>query len=90
MLADWASRPVAKALGSSSGTIQTRGLGSPEAMAISSTTFTSCFCSGVAGSMISHAPVAQSTRCGPYRQAYQQMPPATRVVKMPMKGTTCR
>jgi hypothetical protein len=59
-------------------------------MAISSTTFTSCFCSGVAGSMISQAPVAQSTRSGPYRQAYQQMPPAMSVVKIPMMGTTCR
>ena len=44
-----ASRPVANALGSSSGTTHTLGLGSPEAIAISSTTFTSCRCSGVAG-----------------------------------------
>ena len=88
MLADAASRPVANALGSSSGTIHTLGLGSPEAIAISSTTLTSCFCSGVAGSTISQAPVAQSTRSGPWRQEYQQIPAATRVVKMPMKGMT--
>ena len=79
---------MAKALGSSSGTTQTRGLGNPEAIAISSTTFTSCFCSGVAGSMISQAPVDQSTRSGPWRQAYQQMPAAATVVTRPMKGTT--
>ena len=47
-----------------SGTIQIFGRGRPEAIAISSTTFTSCFCSGVAGSIISRAPVDQSTRCG--------------------------
>ena len=58
-------RPVAKALGSASGTTQMRGRGSPEAMAISSTTLTYWRCSGVAASMISHAPVAHSTRCGP-------------------------
>ncbi len=69
MLALCASRPVAKAFGSSSGTTHTRGFGSPDAIAISSTTLTSCFCAGVAGSMISHAPVDQSTRSGPYRQA---------------------
>ena len=71
-----ASRPVANALGSASGTTQTLGCGSPDAMAISSTTFTSCFCSGVAGSISSQAPVAHSTRSAPYRQEYQQMQPA--------------
>jgi len=65
MLADAASRPVAKALGSESGTTHTRGLGNPDAMAISSTTLNSCFCSGVAGSISSQAPVAQSTFSGP-------------------------
>jgi hypothetical protein len=58
-------------------------------MAISSTTFTYWRCSGVAGSMISQAPVAQSTRSGPFRHEYQQMPPATSVVTMPMIGTLC-
>ena len=82
------SRPVAKALGSGSGTIQTRGRGSPEAIAISSTTLTSCRCSGLAGSISSQAPVAHSTRSGPKRQACQQIPPAARVVKSPMKGMT--
>ena len=65
MLAVAASCPVAKALGSASGTIQILGSGKPEAIAISSTTFTSCFCSGVAGSISSQAPVDQSTRSGP-------------------------
>ena len=84
MLAVAASRPVANALGSSSGTIQTRGLGWPDAIAISSTTFTSCRSSGVAGSTSSRAPVDQSTRCGPKRQEYQQMPPADE------RGERCR
>jgi hypothetical protein len=88
MLADSASRPVAKAFGSSSGTSQIRGLGTPDAIAISSTTFTNCRCSGVAGSMISQAPVAQSTRSGPCRQANQQIPAAVRVLTSPMKGMT--
>ncbi len=65
MFAVRGSRPVAKALGSWSGTIQIRGRGSPEAIAISSTTFTSCRCSGVAGSISSQAPVAQRTRSAP-------------------------
>ena len=64
-LAVAASRPVANALGSASGITQTLGLGSPEAMAISSTTFISCFCSGVAGSISSQAPVDHSTRSAP-------------------------
>ena len=41
------------------------GLGSPDAIAISSTTLTSCFCSGVAGSISSQAPVAQRTFSAP-------------------------
>ena len=88
MLACCGSRPVAKALGSGSGTTQIRGRGWPAAIAISSTTLTYCFCSGVAGSTISHAPVAQSTRSAPFSQAYQRMPPATSVATMPMNGMT--
>jgi hypothetical protein len=57
-------------------------------MAISSTTLTSCFCSGVAASINSQAPVAQSTFSGPWRHAYQQIAPAAMVVRMPMKGMT--
>ena len=74
MLAVAASRPVANAFGSSSGTTYTLGFGTPEAIAISSTTLTSCRSSGVAGSTISRAPVAQSTWRAPNRQEYQQMP----------------
>ena len=59
ILAVAASRPVAKALGSSSGTIQILGRGIPDAIAISSTTLTNCFCSGVAGSISSQAPMDQ-------------------------------
>ena len=88
MLAVAGSRPVAKAFGSASGTIQIRGLGCPDATAISSTTLTSCFCAAVAGSISSHAPVDQSTRSAPLAHEYQQMPPATSVVTMPMSGTT--
>ena len=86
MLAVSGSRPVAKALGSSSGTSQMRGRGMPAAIAISSTTLRYCRCSGVAGSMISQAPAAQSTRFAPFRQADQQTPAATSEVMMPMKG----
>ena len=81
-----ASRPVANALGSSSGTIQILGLGSPDAMAISSTTFTSWRSSGVVGSASSRAPVDQSTCLGPNRQEYQQIPEAMKVVTIPMTG----
>ena len=69
MLAVAGSRPVAKALGSSSGTTQMRGRGIPEAIAISSTTLNSCLSSGVVGSTISQAPVDQSTRSGPLYHA---------------------
>ena len=61
--------PVANALRSGSGTTQTVGLGSPAAMAISSTTLSSCFWAGVEGVMISHAPAARRTRRGPVFQA---------------------
>jgi len=81
---------VANALGSASGTIQTLGFGSPDAIAISSTTLTSCFCSGAAGSISSQAPVAHSTRSAPRRHEYQQIAAAERTLKMPMKGTTWR
>ncbi|OLC07719.1 MAG: hypothetical protein AUH42_03035 [Gemmatimonadetes bacterium 13_1_40CM_70_11] len=66
--ATWAWRgsvPVAKALGSGSGTIQIRGRGTPAAMAISSTTFTSCCCLSSAGVITSHAPVDHRTFSGP-------------------------
>ena len=74
MLAVAASRPVAKALGSSSGTIQTVAAGCPDAIAISSTTFTSAAPPAWPASVTSRAPVAQSTRGAPKRQEYQQMP----------------
>jgi hypothetical protein len=79
---------VAKAFGSSSGTTQTLGFGSPDAMAISSTTLTSCRSSAVAGSITSRAPVDHNTWRGPKRHEYQQIPAAMTVVKMPMAGTT--
>ena len=85
-LAVAASLPVAKALGSSSGTIQIFGRGKPEAIAISSTTFTSWRSSAVAGSTNSRAPVDHSTWRGPKRQEYQQIPAAMRVVTIPMTG----
>src|SRR5207247_7445192 len=55
------SVPVANALGSGSSTIQIRGRGTPAAMAISSTTLTSCFSCGSVGSTMARAPVDQST-----------------------------
>ncbi len=67
--ASFSSMPVAKELGSFSGTIQILGLGRPEAIAISSTTFTNRCSSGRDGSTNSHAPVAQSTCLGPRRHA---------------------
>src|SRR5881409_3918126 len=72
--ATWAwlgSTPVANAFGSGSGTIQICGRGTPAAIAISSTTFTSWRCWSVAGSRTSSAPVAHSTFSGPVEYAYQ-------------------
>src|SRR4026207_2540943 len=88
MLAVAGSRPVAKALGSSSGTTQMRGRGTPEAMDISSTTLKSCLSSGVVGSRISHAPVDQRMRSDPLNQAQRQVAAANTVVMIPMNGTT--
>ena len=79
------SRPVANALGSWSGTIQILGLGKPGAMAISSTTFTSWRCSGVAGST-SPGGRGPEHPLRAERHEYQQIPSATSVVKIPMTG----
>jgi len=59
------SVPVANAFGSGSSTIQMRGRGMPAAIAISSTTLTSCFSLGSCGSVTSRAPVDHNTFSGP-------------------------
>jgi hypothetical protein len=51
------SRPVANAFGAVSFTIITRGIGRPDATAISSTTFTSC---GASARVTSRAPAMAS------------------------------
>ncbi len=82
--------PVAKALGSSSGTTQIRGRGTPAAMAISSTTFTSRRWASVAGSITSHAPVDQSTRSAPRFHEWRAVPAATAQTTRPIHGTAWR
>src|ERR1700746_1564840 len=62
------SVPVANALGSGSSTIQMRGRGTPAAIAISSTTLTSCRSWSLLGSTTSRAPVDHSTFSGPGRE----------------------
>ena len=80
------SVPVAKALGSSSGMIQIFGRETPEATAISSTTFTSCCSSGLEGDTNSHAPVDHSTCFGPLRHAKKVTMTAIVVVTSPIHG----
>ncbi len=78
--------PVAKALGSASGTIQMVGFGSPDAIAISSTTLTSCFSLSLLASSSCHAPVAHSTCLGPRFHANHVMPTPSSVAPMPNQG----
>ena len=59
-------------------------------MAISSTTLTSRWRSGVSGLITSQAPVARSTFSGPVRHATHAIAPATAVTIMPIHGTRCR
>src|SRR5256884_6236718 len=82
------SVPVANAFGSGSSTIQIRGRGIPAAMAISSTTLTSCFSCGSVGSTMARAPVDQSTFSGPVAYAYQAVSSAMTVSAIPNHGNT--
>jgi len=80
------SVPVANAFGSGSSTIQIRGRGTPAAMAISSTTLTSCCSCGSVGSTTARAPVDQSTFSGPVAYAYQAVSRAMTVSAIPNHG----
>ena len=82
------SIPVAKALGSLSGTIQILGFGSIAEIAISSTTLTSCCSSSPRGSTTSRAPAAQSTRSAPLVHACHTIAPATATTIIPTQGIT--
>ena len=80
------SVPVANAFGSGSSTIQMRGRGTPAAIAISSTTLTSCRSVSPWGSTISRAPVDHSTFWGPVRYPYQAIAAAASERTMPNQG----
>ena len=67
-----------------------RGFGTPAAIAISSTTFTSRVSSSPVGVSISRAPVDHSTLVGPVCHAYAVRSTANAVRTVPSHGKACR